>query len=181
MGKRLADEIMSLSLLEAAELCDLCQDKLALGDDTPIPGRMPFPHPMAMFPGPPMPMQPGMAMPVMPQAMPAPTAPAQSHAPAAADTAPTEDAQGASPSNAEEKTPAKEVKKEFLTVKLLSFETAKKISVVKEVRALTQLGLKEAKELVEGAPKVIKKGVPAADAESVRDKLMAVGAEVSLE
>merc|ERR1712060_1008358 len=84
--KRLADEIMSLSLLEAAELCDLCQDKLAPGDDTPIPGRMPFPHPMAMFPGPPMPMQPGMAMPVMPQAMPAPPASNVSPTPAVADT-----------------------------------------------------------------------------------------------
>merc|ERR1712190_589582 len=75
----------------------------------------------------------------------------------------------------------KEEKKEFLTVKLLSFATAKKINVVKEVRAVTQLGLKEAKELVEGAPKVVKKGVPAAEAEAMRDKLVAVGAEVSLE
>merc|ERR1712050_260074 len=60
--------------------------------------------------------------------------------------------------------PEKEVKKEFVTVKLLSFDTAKKINVIKEVRSVTQLGLKEAKELVEGAPKIIKKGVPAADA-----------------
>merc|ERR1712217_789155 len=58
--------------------------------------------------------------------------------------------------------PEKEVKKEFVTVKLLSFDTAKKINVIKEVRSVTQLGLKEAKELVEGAPKIIKKGVPAA-------------------
>lgn len=40
---------MSLSLIEAADLCDLCQDRLTPGDGSPIPGRMPFPHPGAMF------------------------------------------------------------------------------------------------------------------------------------
>merc|ERR1712039_21854 len=117
----------------------------------------------------------------MPQAMPTPAAPNTSPTSAVADSSPAEDDQQSSSSDAGAKTAAKEVKKEFLTVKLLSLETAKKISVVKEVRALTQLGLKEAKELVEGAPKVVKKGVPAAEAESARDKLVAVGAEVSLE
>ncbi|CAJ1379382.1 unnamed protein product [Effrenium voratum] len=85
-----------------------------------------------------------------------------------------------------EEAPAEEVKKEekkkdVYTIKLLSFEAAKKINVVKEVRAITSIGLKEAKELVESAPKVVKKGVPAADAEALRDKLVAVGAEVALE
>lgn len=164
---RLVDEIMSLTLIEAADLCDLCQEKLAPGDGTPIPGRMPFPHPMAMFAG-------GGGMP-MPGAMPMAAAPAA--APAAPAPAPeaAEPAAEAAPPQKEEK------KKEFVTVKLLSFETAKKINVVKEVRAVTSLGLKEAKELVEGAPKVVKKGVPIADAEGIRDKLTAAGAEVALE
>merc|ERR1719468_1068581 len=124
---------------------------------------------MGMFPGMPMggaPMMPG-AMPGMP------AAPAA--APAAAAPAAAENAEPAAETKKEEK------KKETYTIKLVSFETAKKINVVKEVRAITALGLKEAKEFVESAPKVIKKGVPAADAEAIRDKLIAVGAEVALE
>merc|ERR1719158_2556809 len=61
---KLVDEIMSLTLIEAADLCDLCQEKLAPGDGAPIPGRMPFPHPMAMFAGGGVPgMMPGGPMP----------------------------------------------------------------------------------------------------------------------
>merc|ERR1740129_2122365 len=125
---------------------------------------------MGMFPGG---MMPGMAMPAAaPQAAPAaaPAAAAPAAAAAEADAAPAE---------AEAK--KEEKKKEFLTIKLLSFDTPKKINVVKEVRAITQLGLKESKELVEGAPKVVKKAVPAADAEAMRDKLVAAGAQVALE
>ena len=56
----------------------------------------------------------------------------------------------------------------------------KKINVIKEVRALTGLGLKEAKDLVEAAPKEIKKGVPKKDAEEAKKKLEAAGAKVEL-
>jgi large subunit ribosomal protein L7/L12 len=56
----------------------------------------------------------------------------------------------------------------------------KKIEVIKEVRAITGLGLKEAKDLVEGAPKPVKEGVNKADAEAMRKKLEAVGAKVEL-
>ena len=56
----------------------------------------------------------------------------------------------------------------------------KKINVIKEVRAITALGLKEAKDLVEGAPKEVKKGVPKKDAEEAKKKLEAVGAKVEL-
>ena len=55
-----------------------------------------------------------------------------------------------------------------------------KISVIKEVRAITGLGLKEAKELVESAPKAVKEGVPAAEAEEIKAKLEAAGATVEL-
>ena len=55
-----------------------------------------------------------------------------------------------------------------------------KISVIKEVRTLTSLGLKEAKELVDGAPKPIKEGVAKADAEKMKAQLEAVGATVEL-
>ena len=56
----------------------------------------------------------------------------------------------------------------------------KKINVIKEVRAITGLGLKEAKDLVEGAPKEIKGGVPKKDAEEFKKKLEAAGAKVEL-
>ena len=56
----------------------------------------------------------------------------------------------------------------------------KKINVIKEVRAITGLGLKEAKDLVEGAPKEVKKGVAKKDAEEAKKKLEAAGAKVEL-
>ena len=56
----------------------------------------------------------------------------------------------------------------------------KKINVIKEVRAITGLGLKEAKDLVEGAPKEVKKGVPKKDADEAKKKLESAGAKVEL-
>ena len=56
----------------------------------------------------------------------------------------------------------------------------KKINVIKEVRAITGLGLKEAKDLVEGAPKEVKKGVPKKEAVEAKKKLEAAGAKVEL-
>ena len=56
----------------------------------------------------------------------------------------------------------------------------KKINVIKEVRAITGLGLKEAKDLVEAAPKEIKKGVAKKEAEEIKKKLEAAGAKVEL-
>ena len=56
----------------------------------------------------------------------------------------------------------------------------KKIDVIKEVRAITELGLKEAKDLVEGAPKPLKEGVKKEEAEEIKKKLEAVGAKVEL-
>jgi len=56
----------------------------------------------------------------------------------------------------------------------------KKINVIKEVRAITGLGLKEAKDLVEGAPKPVKEGIAKADAEEIKAKLEGAGASVEL-
>lgn len=56
----------------------------------------------------------------------------------------------------------------------------KKINVIKEVRAVTGLGLKEAKDLVEGAPKTVKEGVAKAEAEEIKKKLEEAGAKVDL-
>ncbi len=73
--------------------------------------------------------------------------------------------------------PAEE-KSEFTI--FLSSAGDKKINVIKEVRAITGLGLKEAKDLVEAAPKEIKKGVAKKDAEEAKKKLEAAGAKVEL-
>ena len=62
----------------------------------------------------------------------------------------------------------------------LSSAGDKKINVIKEVRAITGLGLKEAKDLVEAAPKEVKKSVPKKDAEEAKKKLEAAGAKVEL-
>ena len=74
--------------------------------------------------------------------------------------------------------PAAEEKSEFTI--FLASAGDKKINVIKEVRAITGLGLKEAKDLVEGAPKEVKKGVPKKDAEEAKKKLEAAGAKVDL-
>jgi large subunit ribosomal protein L7/L12 len=58
---------------------------------------------------------------------------------------------------------------------------ANKIGVIKEVRAMTNLGLKEAKDLVEAAPKMVKESVPKAEAEDLKKKLEAAGAKVELQ
>ena len=55
-----------------------------------------------------------------------------------------------------------------------------KINVIKEIRTITQLGLKEAKDLVDGAPKTVKEGAPKAEAEEIKAKLEAAGAKVEL-
>jgi large subunit ribosomal protein L7/L12 len=74
--------------------------------------------------------------------------------------------------------PAAEEKTEFTVV--LASAGDKKINVIKEIRAITGLGLTEAKALVEGAPKTVKEGVAKADAEGMKKKLEAVGAKVEL-
>jgi large subunit ribosomal protein L7/L12 len=78
---------------------------------------------------------------------------------------------GAAAAPAEEKT-------EFTV--MLTSAGDKKIEVIKEVRAITNLGLKEAKDLVEGAPKAVKEGVNKADAEKFKAQLEKAGAKVEL-
>ena len=73
---------------------------------------------------------------------------------------------------------AAEEKSEFTVV--LAASGDKKVEVIKVVRAVTGLGLKEAKELVDGAPKPIKEGLSKADAEDLQKKLEAAGAKVEL-
>ena len=91
-------------------------------------------------------------------------------APVAVAAAPAAGAAAAAP--AEEKT-------EFDVI-LAGFDAAKKVAVIKEVRAITGLGLIEAKGIVEGAPKPIKEGVPKEEAEKIKAQLEGAGAKVEL-
>ena len=77
-----------------------------------------------------------------------------------------------------EAAPAAEEQDEFDVI--LTGAGDKKIQVIKEVRTLTNLGLKEAKDLVDGAPKAVKEKVSKADAEAIKAKLTEAGAEVTI-
>ena len=76
--------------------------------------------------------------------------------------------------------PEKPAEKTEFTVVLASFDTAKKINVIKVVREITGLGLKEAKDLVEAAPKPVKEGIPKDEAEKIKATLEKVGAKIEL-
>ena len=73
---------------------------------------------------------------------------------------------------------AQEEKTEFDVI--LAEAGANKINVIKEIRAITGLGLKEAKDLVDGAPKTVKEAAPKAEADEIKAKLEAAGAKVEL-
>ena len=119
---KIVDELSSLSVIEAAELSKLLEEKWGVSAAAPV---------------------------------------------AAVATAPAAGGEA----TAEEKT-------DFDIV--LSEAGSNKIAVIKEVRTITGLGLKEAKDLVEGAPKPLKQGVPKAEAEEMKKALEAAGAKVEL-
>ena len=120
--EKIAEELSSLTVLEAAELSTLLEEKWGVSAAAPV---------------------------------------------AVAAAAPAGDAGGAA-----------EAKDSFTIV--LAAAGDQKINVIKEVRAITGLGLKEAKEIVESAPKDVKEDVPAAEANELKEKLEAAGATVEL-
>jgi large subunit ribosomal protein L7/L12 len=121
--QQLVDELSKLTVIEAAELSKLLEEKWGVSAAAPV-------------------------------AVAAAAGPAAAAAPAAAE------------------------KTEFTVV--LASAGDKKINVIKEVRAITGLGLKEAKDLVEGAPKPVKEGVAKDEAEKIKATLEKVGAKVEL-
>ena len=118
--EKIAEELSSLTVLEAAELSTLLEEKWGVSAAAPV---------------------------------------------AVAAAAPAGDAGGAE-------------EKDSFTIVLAAGD--QKINVIKEVRAITGLGLKEAKEIVESAPKDVKEDVPAAEANELKEKLEAAGATVEL-
>ena len=119
---KIVDDLSALSVIEAAELSKLLEEKWGVSAAAPVA--------------------------------------AAAVAPAAGDAAPAEE------------------KSEFDIV--LAEAGSNKIAVIKEVRTITGLGLKEAKDLVEGAPKEVKSGVNKKEAEEIKAKLEAAGAKVEL-
>ena len=119
---KIVDDLSALSVIEAAELSKLLEEKWGVSAAAPVA--------------------------------------AVAAAPAAGDAAPAEE------------------KSEFDIV--LAEAGSNKIAVIKEVRTITGLGLKEAKDLVEGAPKPLKQGVAKAEAEEMKKSLEAAGAKVEL-
>jgi large subunit ribosomal protein L7/L12 len=124
--------ITSLSILEAAELVKMMEEKLGISAAAPVGGMV-------------------MAAPV-------------------ATAAPT--AEAAPPEPVEEKT--------AFDLVLEEVPADKKIAILKVVREITGLGLKDAKDLVESAPKAVKEGMPKADAEAAKKQLEEAGAKVSI-
>jgi large subunit ribosomal protein L7/L12 len=89
-------------------------------------------------------------------------------------------AAAAAPATSQSSAPAVEEKDEFDVILTGISDPAKKIGIIKVVREITALGLKEAKDLVESAPKPVKEGVPKDEAEAVKKKLTDAGATVEL-
>lgn len=89
-------------------------------------------------------------------------------------------ATAAAPAAAAAAAPAVEEKDEFDVILTGMADPGKKIGIIKVVREITALGLKEAKDLVDGAPKPVKEGVPKDEAEAIRKKLTDAGATVDL-
>jgi large subunit ribosomal protein L7/L12 len=83
-------------------------------------------------------------------------------------------------SKSEDDAPAEAVEKTVFDLKLLGFDAKNKIKVIKEVRSMTNLGLKEAKELVEGVPATLKKDIKKEEAEELKTLLEGLGAQVDI-
>ncbi|GFE55663.1 ribosomal protein L7 L12 [Babesia ovis] len=167
---RLVDEILNLTLIESADLCDLCQERLAGPNFNAgfIPGRTPFPHPHTFFSG--AGMMPGGFAPYG-------AAPPASAAPAAQAAAPTEE----SAPTAEASQPPKPAQKATGTLTLVGFDAAKKIALIKLVRTITGLGLRESKELVESAPRQLKKDLPMEEVQKLAGELEAAGGTIKID
>lgn len=152
--KKLVDELMGLTLLDAVDFRDLMMQKMGKqAPDVMFPGFGIYPY------------NPNMVMTAMP-------AGGAAGAPAAGA------AEAAAPAPAE--APKKE-EKTHVDIKLKGFDAKNKIKVIKEIRGVTNLGLKEAKELVEGAPCTILEKVKKEDAAAMIEKLKAeTGAEFEL-
>ncbi|GAW79487.1 50S ribosomal protein L7/L12 [Plasmodium gonderi] len=174
---KLVDEILNLTLIEAADLCDICQEKLDGNkqfNNSFFVNRNPFPHPSSFFaagnfPPPNVNMSMNAAYPI------------QGNAPSGSQET---TAQSSKAQNEQSESKKKEEKKNTKTtfnVKLEKFDVKNKINTIKEIRKITNVGLKEAKDMVESAPFYIQKSVPAEKADEMKKRFEELGATIILE
>ncbi|KAF4730116.1 hypothetical protein FOZ63_025218 [Perkinsus olseni] len=180
--QEIVDEIMTLELRDARDLADVLEASLDSENfitTSVIPGRHPFPRPMHMFSGLDAATRPGMYQPyglggMLPQLGSPTTAPAVPQQTIAEPVVTRSPSEPEAPKEAAAPAQASSV----VTLKLVSYEDGKKVTVVKEVRALLGLGLKESKDMVEDLPKILKKGLDKGEAQKVMEKFKSAGAEV---
>lgn len=177
---KLVDEILNLTLIEAADLCDLCQEKLdgeKQFNNSVFLNRNPFPHPSGFFSG------GSFSTPNFPPGM---NAPFPNHIatalPGAVPPTGTPNLETAKENeSAGTKKEEKKISKSTFNVKLENFDAKNKINTIKEIRKITNVGLKEAKDMVESAPFYVQKNVPAEKAEEMKKKFEELGATIILE
>ncbi|EER05128.1 50S ribosomal protein L7/L12, putative [Perkinsus marinus ATCC 50983] len=186
----IVDEIMTLDLRDARDLADVLEATLKSENfitTSAIPGRQPFPHPMHMFSGLDASTRPCMYRPygmggMLPQsgAVPHQQQPSVESAPSEERSKPEEGAPKPMVDDAgATSTPAAATQTgSLVALKLTGYEDGKKVTVVKEVRALLGLGLKESKDMVEDLPKILKKGLDKGEAQKVMEKFKSAGADV---
>lgn len=176
---KLVDEILNLTLIEAADLCDLCQEKLdgqKQFNNSSFFNRNPFPHPSSFF------TAGGFSSPGVPPPM---SSSFPNHANAQGVLPPGETPNLGSAEKGEQagvkKKEEKKSSKSTFNVKLDSFDVKNKINTIKEIRKIANVGLKEAKDMVESAPFYVQKNVPAEKAEEMKKKFEELGATIILE
>ncbi|CAD2085283.1 mitochondrial ribosomal protein L12 precursor, putative [Plasmodium vinckei lentum] len=169
---KLVDDILNLTLIEAADLCDLCQEKLE-GNKSFNNGyfinRNPFPHPSSFFGASNMSQING-GLNMAPPNITNTSANVESESPDIKQT-------NESTKSDEKKKSAKNT----FSIKLEKFDVKNKINTIKEIRKITNVGLKEAKEMVESAPFYIQKNVPAEQADEIKKTFEGLGATIILE
>ncbi|CRG98728.1 ribosomal protein L7/L12, putative [Plasmodium relictum] len=165
---KLVDEILNLTLIEAADLCDLCQEKLEGSknfNNSFFMNRNPFPHPSHFFSA-------GNLSPLNQTNINNNIANKND-----INSNSTEEKK----SKTEKQNEEKKITKSTYNVKLEKFDVKNKINTIKEIRKLTNVGLKEAKDMVESAPFYIQKNVPVEKADEMKKKFEELGATIILE
>ncbi|SBS81549.1 mitochondrial ribosomal protein L12 precursor, putative [Plasmodium ovale] len=175
---KLVDEILNLTLIEAADLCDICQEKLEGNknmNNSFFVNRNPFPHPSNFFAN---------ATNMTPFNI--PLNGINSQANYTGDRITNTNDSNSEKTIQEEKTEEKKKQEKKTTkstfnVKLEKFDVKNKINTIKEIRKITNVGLKEAKDMVESAPFYVQKNVPADKADEMKKKFEELGATIILE
>lgn len=189
---QLVDDILNLTLIEAADLCELCQEKLEGNkhfNNNNFINRSPFPHPSNFFNAPnwnvPFPSNSFNNISGIQQTVPVGSISngeqQKEGGEGGIQKKGQEQGENQGKVKNEEESKQKKVTKSTFGVKLEKYDSKNKINTIKEIRKITNVGLKEAKDMVESAPVYIQKGVPAEEANEIKKKFEALGATITLD